>query len=223
MAAAVSHMVSNGSGTLQVNLADKTANAYPLTMVIYAMCPTSGLSPAKAAAVARFLNFAAGAGQTPGTAPGQLAAGYLPLPASLAAQTKKLAAQVAKQTGNTSSGTHGTGTGNGSGTGTGSGTGSGSPSPAPSSTSTRSTTSGSPGSPMAHSPISLVSSHAGPAAMTRFALPALLILGALMALGGSSALAGSAEGGIPGRLRWLRQTTAAQTRRACTLIPRRKP
>jgi hypothetical protein len=225
MAAAVSHMVSNGSGTLQVNLADKTPNAYPLTMVIYAMCPTSGLSPAKAAAIARFLNFAAGAGQTPGTAPGQLAPGYLPLPASLAAQTKKLAVQVAKQTGNTSSGTHGTGTGNrsGTGTGTGSGTGSGSgSSPAGTSHGTPGTSSGTH-QPVTHSPISLVSSHAGPAAMTRFALPALLILGALMALGGSSALAGSAEGGIPGRLRWLRQTTAAQTRRARTLIPRRKP
>jgi hypothetical protein len=65
-----------------------------------------------------------------------------------------------------------------------------------------------------HQPISLVASHAGPASMTRFALPALLILGALLALGGSSALAGSAEGGIPGRLRWLGRATAAQSRRA---------
>jgi hypothetical protein len=221
MAAAVSHMVSNGSGTLQVNLADKTPTAYPLTMVIYAMVPTSGLSTAKAAAIARFLNFAAGAGQTPGTAPGQLPAGYLPLPASLAAQTKTLAVQVAKQTGNSSGGGHGTGTGNGSGTGTGSGpgAGSGSPSPAPSSTSSRSTTSGGARPPAAHSPISLVSTRAGPAPVTRFALPALLILGALLALGGSSALAGSAEGGIPGRMRWLRQATAAQGRKARALTP----
>ena len=46
--------------------------AYPLTMVIYAMVPTSGASEAKAAAIARFLDFAAGAGQKQGVQPGNL-------------------------------------------------------------------------------------------------------------------------------------------------------
>jgi hypothetical protein len=66
MAAALRHMSNDGSGTLQVNLANKDPKAYPLTMMIYVMVPTSGLSHAKAATIARFLDFAAGAGQTPG-------------------------------------------------------------------------------------------------------------------------------------------------------------
>ena len=129
MAAALSHMSSDGSGTRQVNLSNKDPRAYPLTMVTYAMVPTSGLSHAKAAAIARFLDFAAGPGQTTGIGPGQLPPGYLPLPASLRAQTRKLAVEVANQTGASGSG----GSGNGSG-GTGSpGTSPGS-APPPSST-----------------------------------------------------------------------------------------
>ena len=68
-------------------------------MVIYAMVPTSGLSHAKAAAIARFLDFAAGAGQTTGVRPGQLPAGYLPLTAKLRAQTRRAAKAVAAQRG----------------------------------------------------------------------------------------------------------------------------
>jgi ABC-type phosphate transport system substrate-binding protein len=99
MAAALKHMVSDGSGTLQVNLANKDPRAYPLTMVIYVMAPTSGLSHAKAAAIARFLDFAAGPGQTTGVQPGQLPAGYLPLTAKLRAQTRRAAKEVAAQQG----------------------------------------------------------------------------------------------------------------------------
>jgi hypothetical protein len=243
MAAAVSHMVSNGSGTVQVDLSRKDPNAYPLTMVIYAMVPTSGLPHAKAAAIARFLDFAAGAGQTPGIQPGQLPAGYLPLPASMRAQTRKLAVEVAKQTGNTTGG--GSPGGRGHGGGNPSGTGSGNPggsTPAggsapgsqPSGTSStpagKGTSGGTHPSTTAHSPISLVSSHAGPASITRFALPALLILGAIAALGGSFALAGSAEGGALARLRRLSRATAAWSRQAAKSRPgprhltrRRKP
>src|SRR5262249_53492347 len=89
MAAALHDMQSGGSGTQQVNLASKNKAAYPLTMVIYAMVPTSGTPHAKAAAIARFLNYAAGAGQREGFRPGQLPPGYLPLPAGLAAKTRK--------------------------------------------------------------------------------------------------------------------------------------
>src|SRR5215472_1601466 len=99
MAAALKHMTSDGSGTLQVDLTNKDHKAYPLTMVIYAMAPTSGLSHAKAAAIARFLDFAAGAGQTTGFGPGQLPAGYLPLTARLRAQTRRAAKEVAAQAG----------------------------------------------------------------------------------------------------------------------------
>jgi ABC-type phosphate transport system substrate-binding protein len=97
MAAALSHMVSDGSGTLQVNLKNKDPHAYPLTMVIYAMAPTSGLSHAKARAIARFIDYAVGPGQTPGLGPGHLPAGYLPLTAKLRAQARKAAAQIAAQ------------------------------------------------------------------------------------------------------------------------------
>jgi hypothetical protein len=97
MAAALSHMVGDGSGTLQVNLKNTDPRAYPLTMVIYAMAPTSGLSSAKAHAIARFIDYAVGPGQTPGAGPGHLPAGYLPLTAKLRAQARKAAAQIAAQ------------------------------------------------------------------------------------------------------------------------------
>jgi hypothetical protein len=99
MAAAVKDMTPAGSGTEQVNLRSKDPAAYPLTMVVYAMVPTSGISHTKAAAIARFLRFAAGAGQKTGVQPGQLPAGFLPLPARLAAQARRDAARVASQAG----------------------------------------------------------------------------------------------------------------------------
>src|SRR5215831_2215517 len=210
MAAALKHMSSAGSGTQQVDLASKDAKAYPLTMVIYAMAPTSGLSHAKAAAIARFLDFAAGAGQTPGVQPGQLPAGYLPLPASLRAQTRKLAQEILAQRGNHSGGGgHHGGPGNNSGGGTNNSSSAGSSSP------------GSGASPSASQPggqsgpqISLAAAHPQPAAFTRYALPALLILGGLSALAGSSALLGTSEGGVRGRLRALSTGTAALGRSA---------
>jgi hypothetical protein len=210
MAAALSHMSSNGSGTRQVNLTNKDPKAYPLTMVIYAMVPTSGLSHAKATAIARFLDFAAGAGQTPGVQPGQLPAGYLPLPASMRARTRLLAQEVAKQSGNH----HGGGGGGSNSHGAGS-----------TSSSHHHSSSGSGASPSASQPakqsgpqISLAAAHPEPAALTRYALPALLILGGLSALAGSSALLGTSEGGIRGRLRALGTGTAALGRSAWTRV-----
>ena len=214
MAAALRHMTSNGSGTVQVNITNKDPQAYPLTMVIYAMAPTSGLSHAKAAAVARFLDFAVGPGQTPGVQPGQLPPGYLPLPASMRAQTRKLAREVAAQSGNHSGGGgHNKGSGN-------SGAGSNS-----SSSGNSSANSGSGSSPSASQPASnsgpqirLAAAHPEPAAFTRFALPALLIFGGLAALAGSSALLGTSEGGFRGRLRALGTGTAALGRSAWTRL-----
>jgi len=53
--------------------------AYPLTMPAYAMAPTSGVSEAKATHIADFLAAVTDnrSGQSPGTAPGQLAPGYV--------------------------------------------------------------------------------------------------------------------------------------------------
>jgi len=212
MAAALRHMSSNGSGTKQVDLSNKDHQAYPLTMVIYAMVPTSGLSHAKATAIARFLDFAAGAGQTPGAQPGQLPPGYLPLPASMRAQTRKLAVEVANQSGDHKGG--GGGPGN-SGSGGHNSSSNSSPSSAPGSG-----TGTSASQPPANSGpgISLTAAHPQPAAFTRYALPALLILGGLSALAGSSALLGTSEGGIRGRLRALSAGTAAMGRSAWTRV-----
>ncbi|WP_327068131.1 hypothetical protein [Kitasatospora sp. NBC_01302] len=56
-------------------------NAYPLTMVQYAMAPTSGLNTAKATAVSQFLQQVTdlGGGQLYGSAPGRLGPGYTDL------------------------------------------------------------------------------------------------------------------------------------------------
>jgi hypothetical protein len=194
MAAAVAHMTSNGSGTLQVNLANQDPHAYPLTMVIYAAVPTAGTSQAKAAAIARFLDFAAGAGQARGVQPGQLPEGYLPLTASLRAQTRAIAVKVADQSGTT---------------------------PAPPSSSAPSTPAAgaggsSSGSPTPSRSVSLPSvspsvqgitavPQANPqeAGAGRLILPLLLIFGGLTAIGGGAALAGSASLSIADRLRIL--------------------
>jgi hypothetical protein len=213
MAAALKHMSSNGSGTVQAKLTNKDPKAYPLTMVIYAMAPTSGLSHAKAAAVARFLDFAVGPGQTPGVQPGQLPPGYLPLPASMRAETRKLAVDVAEQNGARSGGGGHGGSGKAGGN-----SNSSSPSPSPSNHGSGASPSASQSAAPSGPRISLAAAHPQPADFTRFALPALLILGGLAALAGSSALLGTSEGGFRGRLRALGAGTAALGRSAWTRV-----
>jgi hypothetical protein len=100
MAAAVKEMTKTSAGTLQTNYTTTDRAAYPMTMVIYAVVPTGGISKAKAASIAKFLDFVAGSGQTTGAAPGELPAGYLPLPESLRQQTLKAATEVLDQVGN---------------------------------------------------------------------------------------------------------------------------
>src|ERR1022692_4129754 len=84
MAAALPSLTASGGShiTKDIDYAKQQAGAYPLTMVIYAMVPTSGVSATKAAAIARFLDFVAGPGQVRGDEPGQLPTGYLPLTAA---------------------------------------------------------------------------------------------------------------------------------------------
>jgi len=101
MAAAVKDMTVNPDGiTRSVNLARKDPAAYPLTMVIYAVVPTGGISAAKAAKIAQFLDYVANQGQQTGTAAGDLAPGFLPLPNALRQQTLAAAYKVLNQTGN---------------------------------------------------------------------------------------------------------------------------
>jgi hypothetical protein len=100
MRAAVQDMITNQDGITQddnenaINL-----DAYPWTMVVYAMVPTAGISHRKAVAIARWLDYVAGPGQVSGTTPGQLPGGYLPLDARQRAQTLKAAREVLHQTG----------------------------------------------------------------------------------------------------------------------------
>jgi hypothetical protein len=101
MAAAVKDMTVDPNGiTRSMNFRKKDPAAYPLTMVIYAVVPTGGIPAAKAAAIARFLDFVANQGQQAGKQPGDLASGYLPLPDALRQQTLKAADEVLNQTGN---------------------------------------------------------------------------------------------------------------------------
>ena len=207
MLAALQGMTSAGQGTKQVNLASKNKKAYPLTMVVYAVVPTSGTSHTKAAAIARFLDFAVGAGQNPGPQPGQLPLGYAPLPASMRAQTRKDAQAVLRQTGASAPNNKTTNPN----------TGNNGSSPAPNPT-------GSPGSvglptvgPSSggSTGISLVNAaDAHPASITRYILPALLILGGLAALAGSSSLIGSSSTPISERLRRIGQGSVTLSRTA---------
>jgi hypothetical protein len=101
MAAAVKDMTVNPDGiTRSMNFTKKDPAAYPLTMIIYAVVPTGGISAAKAAKISQFLDFVANQGQKPGTDPGELAPGFLPLPDALRQQTLAAADKVLHQTGN---------------------------------------------------------------------------------------------------------------------------
>jgi hypothetical protein len=192
MAAAVNSLVDNGNKiTQEVSTTSKNPNEYPLTMVIYAMVPTSGESHAKADAIARWLRYLAGPGQHEGTAPGTLPTGYLPLTPKLRQETLTAATEVQDQSGTTSK----------------------SPSPSTSPTAS-SSTSPSPGSSVSPSPSSSVSfpkigqkistvavRDPQTAGFLRYALPGLLIIGGLAALGGASSLLAPNSGAIAARLR----------------------
>ncbi|MGH3159950.1 MAG: hypothetical protein ACRDNF_25705 [Streptosporangiaceae bacterium] len=104
MAAALNSMVDDGNKiTQEVSTKSKNPREYPLTMVIHAMVPISGVHQAKADAIARWLRYLAGPGQNEGTAPGTLPIGYLPLTPKLRAETLTAATKVQDQTGNTTS------------------------------------------------------------------------------------------------------------------------
>lgn len=179
MVAAVDSMTVSSNGiTRDANTATSNPAAYPLTMVSYAMVPTGGISHAKAAKIAQWLDFVAGHGQVQGTQPGQLPAGYLPLPASLRQQTLKAAYEVLHQTGGHSSGPGGGG-GNGNGSGSGK-NGSGS----------NGSGSGKNASTAANGGGKVNASYSNPLsnAFARLVVPLLIVLGALLAVGGSSAV-----------------------------------
>jgi hypothetical protein len=210
MTAALNSMVTAKNGiTKQVSTSSNNPDAYPLTMVIYAMVPTSHIPRAKAALIARWLRYVAGPGQTPGRTPGKLPPGYLPLPKKMVDETLAVASDVQKDPGGT--------------TGHRSASSATSTSPASSAT-----TSPSPGGSLTASPsatISLPAVHPRLATVAvrdpqatgiiRYALPVVLILGGLATLGGAAALIGGGPGATAAIAR-LRRTYQAG-------IKRRKP
>jgi hypothetical protein len=85
--------VPDSAGLLQVNPAKPGNGGYPLVDVTYAAVPTKQ-SAAALNDYADLIAYAAGAGQTPGSAPGDLPPGYLPLPASLQAQARAVVTRL---------------------------------------------------------------------------------------------------------------------------------
>jgi hypothetical protein len=90
---ALDSATKDSAGLLQVNPASPGTGGYPLVEVTYAAVPTNQ-SAAALQDYAALINYAAGPGQTPGVAPGDLPPGYLPLPATLASQAKSVAAEL---------------------------------------------------------------------------------------------------------------------------------
>jgi len=211
MAAAVKDMTKTSAGTLQMNYTKKDPAAYPLTMVIYAVVPTGGISKAKATAISRFLDFVANQGQQPGTGPGQLPVGYLPLPQSLRQQTLKAATEVLDRIGNPKPAK--------------------SPKPTVSPTPTPSKSASPSGSSSAAATAhSIVVSFSQPDATgMSWTVLALLIAGLALLIAGPTALvigspgARAAIGASPGRLRHAISSIASHTRGVFRPTRRRNP
>jgi hypothetical protein len=192
MAAALRAMTTAKNGvTQQVNLNSKVKGAYPLTMVVYALVPIGGVDHSKAAKIAKWLNYVTSTGQTKGELPGRLPFGYLPLPASMRAQAKHVADEVLNQVATTSTPTP-TATPTDTPTDTptpidsGSSGSSSVPSTNPSDTPTATPTT-SAGFPTATPTITTIAEQSpATAGVTRYALPAVLILAGLAAIIGAS-------------------------------------
>jgi hypothetical protein len=118
MDAAVAGMKdSEVPGVLETNPATKIRVAYPLTEVTYALTAPRQLSADEAKDYAAFIRYAVGKGQTPGIAPGQLPAGYLPLSDDMRKQALAAAALIAKRGGPLPASSSGDGDSSGSGNG----------------------------------------------------------------------------------------------------------
>lgn len=85
------------TGTPGVSIVDPAnlgAGAYPLTMITYSAVNLQKSTPELRASYASFLEYVATAGQAPGSAIGDLPAGYLPLDAAAVERTKAIAQTV---------------------------------------------------------------------------------------------------------------------------------
>jgi hypothetical protein len=92
----------DSAGLLEVDPAHPGAGGYPLTQVTYAAVATNQ-SAAGLKDYADLIAYAAGAGQTPGVAPGNLPPGYLPLPSALKAQAMAVVAKLRTDAGGSGS------------------------------------------------------------------------------------------------------------------------
>jgi hypothetical protein len=90
---ALDSATKDSAGLLEVNPASPGSGGYPLTDVIYAAVPTDQSATALQN-YAALIQYAAGAGQTAGVAPGDLPPGYLPLPTSLKNQADLVAEEL---------------------------------------------------------------------------------------------------------------------------------
>jgi hypothetical protein len=93
VAAAVANAKPDSAGLLQVNPASPGAGAYPLTDIIYAAVRTDE-APQLLNDYADFISYAANQGQSVGQSPGDLPAGYLPLPSKLVTQANAVVAKL---------------------------------------------------------------------------------------------------------------------------------
>ena len=187
MAAALPALAGTGNThiTQQVNYNKVAKDAYPLTMVIYAMVPTTGVKPAKASAIARFLDYVVGPGQKPGLRPGDLPPGYLPLPSKLRGETLKAAQLVLNQKGNSLNPK--------------------TSSPSPSASLTPSPTPSPSRSRLGAGVVTVRLKSAETAGPVRYALPILLIVSGVATLGGASSLALDSAAAITERMRRIRR------------------
>ena len=101
LAAVAAAKPSAVSGVLHLDPTTPAKDAYPLTNLAYAVTAPSVLDTQAGADYSAFLKYAVGDGQKPGIAPGELPAGYVPLPEALRAQTVAAADKIAQDAGKT--------------------------------------------------------------------------------------------------------------------------
>ncbi len=94
LATARDQMTARSDGVLVADPAHVHGAGYPLTTMSYALVDVAATTQAQNNAFAKILDYAAGAGQVPGTALGQLPPGYAPLPAAMTARLTKGAATL---------------------------------------------------------------------------------------------------------------------------------
>ena len=85
---------SSVTGVLQTNPSTTRGGAYPLTMLTYAATRPETLTSGARQSYSAFVLYSLGDGQTPGVEPGQLPAGYVPLPGALRLQALQAARTI---------------------------------------------------------------------------------------------------------------------------------